>query len=799
MKRSYGRHSDPVRLFPSVSAGLSGDEVRERVAGGWTNYVKKSTAKPTWRIFADNICTYFNLIWAVIIVTLILLGEFDQLFFVAVIVANTAIAIILELRAKYTLEKLNLLTAPQIRTVRDGNTVLLPSDDLVLDDVILLAAGDLVPADCILVDGLVEMNESMLTGESDAVKKGVGEQLFAGSYLISGGCYARIDKVGADSYIQSMAKQVKHFKAPASYLFRDINRIIKYIGIAIIPFAALMLWNNITVSENANWHDAILNTTASVQGIIPAGMFLLITVAFSLGTVKLARKKAQVKDTYSIEMLSRTDTLCLDKTGTITDGTMRVVGQSDIDTLGNMENGSLIGAIMAAQSASNFTSEALSLCYAAPSSLTVLHNIPFSSKRKFTATVFEGVGTCAIGAPEFLSVGALPSRLQEEIDAHAAAGRRVLMLAGSPTPIDGDTLPSDMKPLALVVLEDHIREEAKDTIAWFAENGVRVKIISGDNPVTVAAIAARVGVEGADRYISLEGKTPEEAAENAEEYNVFGRVTPDQKLALVRRLRANGHVVSMTGDGVNDTMALKEADCSIAMADGNEVARSVSNIVLMDNNFAALPGVVREGRQVVNNVQRSATLFLMKTFFTIFFSLFCLFASESYPFEPNSVLMLEVFVTGLPSVLLTLQPNESRIEGRFISSVLARCIPDGMTMLITVSAAMLLSRNLLMLAPAFELSLLVLVLTLTAFFNLLYLCLPINRIRAGCILLSVTGITGMICIAGTTFGVSAFDLTVFITLLLLLGASIPIRLGMQLLYGALTRARARRAAKKKAA
>lgn len=793
MKRFRKRTSDPERYFPSIDQGLCASKVNARAQSGWTNYVKKSTAKPTWRIFVDNICTYFNLIWAVIIATLLLLREYDQFFFVVVIFANTAIAIFFELRAKYTLEKLNLLSVPQIKAVRDGEIGLVSSDDLVLDDVILLSAGELVPADSVILDGIVEMNESMLTGESDAIKKTTGDRIFAGSYLISGGCHARVDKVGADNYIQSMASQVKRFKAPQSYLFRDINRIIKYIGIAIIPFAALMLWNNISSTD---LHAAILKTTASVQGIIPAGMFLLITVAFSLGTVKLARKKAHVKDTYSIEMLSRTDTLCLDKTGTITDGTMRVVKQKDLSTMGDINNATLIGAIMAAQSASNFTSDALLRHYTGGSPYPVLHNIPFSSKRKFTATVFEGVGTCAIGAPEFLALGALLDPLSKEIESYATRGQRVLMLAGSPNITEDDTLPMGMTPLALVVLEDHIREEAKDTIAWFAENNVCAKIISGDNPVTVAAIAARVGVEGADRYISLEGKTPEEAAAYAEDYNVFGRVTPDQKLALVRALRARGHVVSMTGDGVNDTMALKEADCSIAMADGNEVAKSVSNIVLLNNNFAALPSVVREGRQVVNNVQRSATLFLMKTFFTVFFSLFCLCTMQTYPFEPNSVLMLEVFVTGLPSVILTLQPNTSRIEGRFISSVLARCLPDGMTLLISVSAAMMISRYFLHLDPVYELSLLVLVLTLTAFGNLVFLCTPINRIRAGCILLSATGIAGTIFIAGATFGVSAFNFTTLLWLLILLGASFPVRLGMQLLYGAILRRKKRRKEKK---
>ncbi len=798
MKRMRRKTASPPRYSPTTDSGLSSEEVKERVAIGYTNHVKKSSAKPTWRILADNVCTYFNLIWAVIMTVLLFLGEFDQLFFVVVVVANTAIAVITELQAKYTLEKLNLVTRPHIKTVRDGALTSIPSDELVLDDIVLLEAGDQIPADSVILSGTVEVNESMLTGESDAIKKTAGDTLYAGSFLISGGCHARIDRVGEDNYIQSIARRVKEFKAPASYLFRDINRIVKYIGILIIPFSAIMLVNNIFSMELVpapgatldQWigtiSPAIVKTAASLIGMIPSGMFLLITVAFSLGVVKLSRKSAKVKDAYCIEMLARTNMLCLDKTGTITDGTMRVVAEEELARFSDLENADIIASIMAAQTAANFTSDALNRHYHTEKAYTVSYNIPFSSKRKFTATAFAGLGTFAIGAPEFLSVGTLPADLSAKLQEYASQGERVLMLAGSPTETATDTLPEGMQPLALILLEDHIREEAADTLAWFRENRVSIKIISGDNPLTVSAIARRVGVENAEHYISLEGMSDEEVAAIADDYTVFGRVTPDQKLALVRRLRALGYVVSMTGDGVNDTMALKEADCSIAMADGSEVARSLSSIVLLDNNFATLPSVVHEGRQVVNNVQRSSTLFLMKTFLTITLSLFCICATMPYPFDPNSFFMFEVFVTGLPSVLLALQPNNSLIEGRFISTVLKQCIPDGMMILFNVLAVMLLGNIFALSAPE-ALTLEVLVLTVAGFINLVFLCFPLNRIRIGCIALSVGGILGTIFLAGPTFGVVQVTVTGRVLLLLsfFIAVSIPLHFGLSRLYGKL--------------
>ncbi len=775
MKKNQFPKEPPISYDPSPDEGLREEEVAARRAAGLTNYIKRSTAKPTWRIFFDNICTFFNLIWAILIGTLILLNEFDELMFIAVILANTGIAILMELRAKHTLEKLSLMTAPQVTCVRAGVAQRIPADDLVLSDVIRLEAGDQIPADATVLRGICEVNESMLTGETDAIRKGAGDTLFAGSYLISGACCARVTHVGQDNYIQTIAARVKTFKAPQSYLFRDITRMIRWIGIGILPFAGIMYLNNY-YSNGGNIHDALVGTAGSVEGMIPAGMFLLITVAFSLGVLKLARRHTQVRDTYSIEMLSRTDTLCLDKTGTITDGTMRVVAEEAWDAFPGVENRDLIAGILAAQSDRNFTSTALAQHYTVQKALPVSYNIPFSSQRKYTATAFDGLGTFAIGAPEFLSVGILPDALREKIQAYAAAGRRVLMLAGSPCPTQEDALPRDMRPLALVVLEDHIRPEAPDTIAWFRENGVTVKIISGDDPVTVSAIARRVGVAGAERAISLEGMSDEAVAAAAEDYTVFGRVTPEQKLILVRRLRAAGHVVSMTGDGINDTMALKEADCSIAMADGSEVARSLSNIVLQDNNFASLPAVVCEGRQVVNNVQRSSTLFLMKTFFAITFSLLCVFCSVHYPLSPRSLLLFELFVTGFPAVILALEPNSTRIEGRFISSVLKKCIPDGLLILLTVSFTLFCAGPLFGLGEAEASTLLHLVLNATGFLNLVFLCLPLTRVRVGSLLLALVGLVACTACGGSLFAMEALTPAVLLYGALIFLVSIPLHI-----------------------
>ncbi len=792
-----------VRYAPSPEHGLTESEVKTRLSEGQVNQIPDTTAKSYGSIFRENICTFFNLIWAIIFtVNLVVmlvrpdLFKLGNLFFILVIVANTGLAIIQEIRAKIQLERLTMVTAPRITVVRDGVESELLSEEILLDDVLVLTVGNQIPADCILLDGKVEMNESLLTGESDGVKKEAGDTLYAGSFIIAGGCRARVDKVGSDSYIQTIAGAAKAFKTPSSDLFRDITRFIRVIGICIIPFALIMFFSNYRALGDVA--RALLATAGSIQGMIPAGMFLLITVALSVGVIKLSvRNKTQVKDIYSVEMLARTNMLCLDKTGTITDGTMRVV--SDRPLLDNFDIPRAVYGIMHAQNAQNFTSDALLRHYALDCAPTPVYNIPFSSKRKFTATSFDDGRTYAIGAPEFLNVGKLPEDLAEEIAGYADDGQRVLLLAVADGVLTEDLLPP-MTPAALIVLADHIRPEAPDTIRWFRENNVCVKIISGDNPVTVAGIARRVGVENADMCISLDGMSDEEVAAIADKYTVFGRVSPEQKHILVITLKSLGYTVAMTGDGVNDTLALKESDCSIAMMDGSDVARNLSKIVLMDNNFKSLPGVVREGRQVVNNVQRASSLFLMKTFSIITLSILCVLCGIPYFFETGNLTMLEVLVTGLPSVVLALEPSSRLIEGSFLREVLRKCVPDALLMILSTGSVVVLHHAFSMFpdvagvySPEYT-SMLTLALTLAGFINLVFLCFPLTKVRFATAALSLVGLVVCAVLLGANFGVAVITSTMWMILGVLFVCPVPLHVLLSFLWKKLS---ARFAEKKK--
>lgn len=763
-----------VRYFPSITSGLTKKQVQERIALGKINNTKQSSGKSFFRIFFDNICTFFNLIWAVVLVALIAVGAYSDLLFIIVIICNMAIAIFQEIKAKVTVERLSYVTAPKINTVRDGELEKIPANKLCLDDVIKLNAGNQIPTDCVLMEGKIEVNESMLTGESLGVKKIAGDTLFAGSYIISGGCYARVNKVGKESYIQSVAMQAKKFKSPESNLFKDINRLVKLIGIIIIPIGGLMLLNNY-FAYGQNINIAVAKTCGSITGMVPAGMFLLITIALSLGVIKLGRKKTLVQDIYSIEMLARTNVLCLDKTGTITDGTIRVCEHINLKHLNGVGNEQIMANMLNAQSSNNQTSNALVLFYKKANDFYVEQNIEFSSKRKFTATSFSGLGTFAFGAPEFLHVGTLDKKIQEFIFKKQNEGKRIIMLAHSDEYLikDKDELPYYMEPLAIIVMEDHIREDAIETIKWFKDNDVKIKIISGDNPFTVANIAKRVGVENADACISLEGVSLTEVEKMVESFTVFGRVSPEQKHVIIKTLKKQGNTVAMTGDGVNDTLALKEADCSIAMADGSEVARNLSNIVLLDSKFSSLPAVVKEGRQVINNVQRSSTLFLMKTVFTILLSFITIVTLSPYPFSPSQLLILEMFVIGLPSVILAIQPNSSLIKGDFIPEVLKRALPSGLLMLFNVLVVIFLAGLNLLNAAQYQTAS-TLVLVGTGFINLVYLCKPFNILRAICVGVSGALILASIIAFGSLFGITAVSLKVVLVFAVLMGISIPL-------------------------
>lgn len=772
MAKKNKKNFEVVRYNPTIDKGLNSLQLKGRYDEKLTNKTKQGSGKSFFRILFDNIVTFFNFIWLLILVALIAVGSYSDLLFIIVIVANTLISIIQECKAKITVEKLSVVTLPRVKVVRNSKQVEVQTSNIVLDDVIILEIGNQIPADSIILDGKVEVNESLLTGESDAVKKQKGDTLLAGSFIISGSCYARVDKVGKDSYIQSVASEAKKFKSPNSNLYKDINLIIKYIGIGIIPVGGLMFINNF-YSYGQNIKIAITKTCGALTGMIPAGMFLLITIALAVGVIKLARKKTLVQDLFSIEMLARANVLCLDKTGTITDGTMEVSEVVQLNTLDGVENENVIANILNAQKTNNSTSNALLLKFGKNNDFKVVANIEFSSKRKFTATSFENLGTFAFGAAEFLNCN-LNEKLKQMIYDYSAEGKRVLMLVHSPQMLsDEESLPQNTTPLALITIEDHIRDDAIETIKWFKENNVDIKIISGDNPITVSNIAKRVGVENADACVSLEGLSLQEVEKIADKFTIFGRVSPEQKHTIIKTLKKQGNIVAMTGDGVNDTLALKEADCSIAMADGSEVARSLSNLVLMDSKFSSLPSVVKEGRQVINNVQQSSTLFLMKTLFTITLSLFSIVTLSGYPFQPVQLFLLELFVIGLPSVILALQPNTKLIKGNFIPVVLKRSIPSGILMFINVLAVIIFMRFGWLDAEEYQ-TLSTITLIATGYINLFFLCLPLNKLRIGCLSISLLCIVVAIVAMGDFFGMTMFSLKVLLMLLGFVFASIPL-------------------------
>ncbi|MDD4815753.1 MAG: HAD-IC family P-type ATPase [Clostridia bacterium] len=769
MKKENKKKIDIVRYNPNIENGLSNIQYQERKNQKLINKSKNKTSKSYLGIILQNTFTYFNLIWAIIIFAYIYVGSYNNLLFVIVIFLNTFIAILQECKAKHTVEKLSLITAPKIQVVRNSETKKIFSTNLVLDDIIILEVGNQIPADSILVSGFVEVNESLLTGESIAIRKKEYDQLLAGSFIVSGTCYARVNKIGNESYIQTIAKEAKKFKSPNSNLFKDLNVIIKYIGIAIIPIAIIMFINNFYVSNDFNI--AIIKTCGALTGLVPAGMFLLVTIALAVGVVKLSKKHTLIQNLYSIEMLARIDMLCLDKTGTITDGTMTVTNVEFLEQ--NESFDKIIQSCLNAHKTNNSTSQALVKYFGNDLYYFADKIISFSSDRKYNATYFKEFGTYVMGAPEFVCKN-INKKLLEKIGSYYEQGKRVLLLAHTDKSIiDEDTeLNKSTKPYAIIVIEDHIREDAIETINWFKENGVKIKIISGDNPTTVSNIAKRVGVEDADRCVSLDGVSLIDVSKLADNFTIFGRVSPEQKHKLIKTLKNKGYVVAMTGDGVNDTLALKEADCSVAMADGSDVARNISNIVLMDSKFSSLPSVVKEGRQVINNIQNSSTLFLMKTFFAFFFSLFVIGLHTTYPFESVHLILIEVFVIGIPSFILALEPNSEKIKGEFIAVVLKKAMPSALLLFVNVGIIMILDKFAII-SPYETITLTVMVLTITGLLNLIRLCFPITLLRLATILLSSVLILLSVLIIPEFFDIY-FSERVFAILGIIVLISIPV-------------------------
>lgn len=674
-------YENAERIKAKADKGLKLSQVQERIDNGYVNLVHDKNKKTYFQIFMKNICTFFNLLCLVVAVALIAVGAFDNILFMVIIIANTTIGIVQEIRAKKTMEKISLVTAPTALVIRDGKKYEIPVKEIVLDDIIMFSLGKQISADCIVVSGEVEVNESLLTGESNFIKKKVGDRLLSGSYVVSGECVARADAVGDASYSAQLSAKAKEYTRPKSELTKSMRAIISIIGIIIIPLGILMLYNNYVQVDGGSM-ETIKKTAGSIIGMIPAGMFLLTSVALAVGVVKLATKRTLVQDLYGIEMLSRVNVLCLDKTGTITDGTMVVTEVEPLNKqLSRADLEKIMGSMMNELGDNNATSTAMLEYFGKNDSMKPVAKMPFSSARKLSAVSFSNGNTYILGASEFV-LDEVSKEIEDKVKDYAKQGKRVILLAKARGKIEKDELPSGAKPLALIAIEDRIRENAPETLRWFQDNDVDLKIISGDNPITVSEIAKRVGVPNAHKYINLYGMNDQQVIECVDKYTVFGRVTPEQKSVLVKALKQKGHKVGMTGDGVNDILALKEADCSIAMASGSDATRNVSSLVLLDSNFASMPDIVAEGRRVVNNITKSSSLFLMKTFFTIFLSILCLTLAISYPFTPNSVLLLEIFTIGIPSFFLALQPNKDPIRGNFLVNLIVKSIPGAFLLLL---------------------------------------------------------------------------------------------------------------------
>ena len=689
MEEPLRRHVPVLETNPET--GLSSAQAQDRMDAGWGNLPIDPPGKTVGQIIKSNIFTYFNMLFFVLAAFVLVFGTWQNAMFLGVVFANIAIGIVQELRSKRTLDKLTLLTAPHGFVIRDGRQRKIPTSEMVRDDIVVFSAGSQIYADAVVVSGECSANEALITGEADEIKKTPGSELLSGSFVVSGECRARLTQVGADSYANRLTLEAKEAKPPQqSEMMRSLTRLVQVIGIAIIPLGVLMAVKEI-VWLGRSVSDGVVATVASLIGMIPEGLYLLTSMALAAGVVRLAQKKTLVHDMGCIETLARVDVLCVDKTGTVTENKMTV---EDVVPLcpDRFEEGD-IRLIMAdyvgAMRADNDTMAALRRYFTGEVKQPAVKAVPFTSAKKIGGVSFHEDETYLLGAPDVL-LGERYGKYAAQIDAYSAKGCRVLLLALYDGQPDDETLDADMLPISLILLSNKIRAEAPDTFKYFAEQGVAIKVISGDNAMAVSEVAKRAGIKGAESYVDARTlETDEDIAAAVEKYTVFGRVTPDQKRRFVRALKAAGHTVAMTGDGVNDVLALKEADCSIAMASGSDAASQVSHIVLLESNFAAMPSVVAEGRRVINNIERSAALFLVKNIFSFSLAVISLIFTLPYPVTSAQMSLVSALTIGAPGFVLAMEPNTARIKGKFLPNVIYRALPGGLTDLILVLGVIL--------------------------------------------------------------------------------------------------------------
>lgn len=670
-----------ARIETTADTGLTQAQVKERMEKGWSNAPVDSPSKTTKEIIISNVFTYFNLIFLVIAVLLLLVGAFRDLTFLPVIICNTLIGIIQEIRSKKVLDKLRVLNAPKATVVREGKLQTIPAEKTVLDDVVKFQAGNQICADATVIDGEVQVNESLLTGESDEITKKPGDTLMSGSFVVSGSCLGRLEQVGADSYISKLTLEAKATKeGEQSEMIRSLDKLVQIVGFLIIPIGIVLFGQQYLLGDSSI-KTSMQAMVAAIIGMIPEGLYLLASVALVVSVMRLATKKVLVHDMKCIETLARVNVLCVDKTGTITENTMKV---HDVVSLEPYEKEELpplkelLGDFAHAMSKDNITMAAMQEYFTQGSGQVATSVTSFSSAFKYSSVTFHTT-SYVLGAPEFVLRDDYEI-YKETIESYGSEGYRVLVFGRYEGTPDGKALTEAVVPYGLVLLANPIRKEAWETFQYFADQGVDIKVISGDNPVTVSKVASQAGIANADNYIDASQlKTPDDIKQAVLKYTVFGRVTPDQKRQFVRALKEAGKTVAMTGDGVNDVLALKDADCSIAMASGSDAAAQASQLVLLESNFSCMPSVVLEGRRVVNNIERSASLFLVKNIFSFLLSLFSMAFMITYPLEPSQISMVAMFTIGIPAFLLAMEPNKKMIEGHFLTNVLLKALPAGLT------------------------------------------------------------------------------------------------------------------------
>lgn len=752
MKKALKTTNEIVRYNPDCNSGLSTDQINQRKKD---NLVNNDTTVPTKtipRIFFENIVTLFNILNILLAIAILCVGSYKNLLFMGVIICNTLIGTFQEIRAKKAVDKLSLISSTKVNVVRNSKIEHIPIKELVLDDIVYLKNGNQIVSDCIVVDGKCEVNESLLTGESDPITKKKGDMLLSGSFIVSGSCKAKIEHIGNQNYAAKISNDAKYIKKVNSEIMYTLNLIIKIISFIIIPLGIMLFYKQFNIVESNTYQNAVVHTVAALIGMIPEGLILLTSTVLAVGVIRLSKQKVLVQELYCIETLARVDTLCLDKTGTITDGNMEVINTVEIDKSFSNKINEIMSSMVYALNDNNPTFNAIRDKFGNKKVYDAIKSIPFSSEKKWSGVYFKNEGSFILGAAEFILNNNI-AEIEDELKEYASKNR-VLILAHSDNDFNGEDIPKDTYPIAFIIINDKIRKQAKETLKYFKEQGVDIKIISGDNVLTVSNVAKAAGLDNADNYIDATTlENDEDLKQAAQKYSVFGRVTPQQKKKLIVALKDQGHTVAMTGDGVNDVLSLKEADCSVAMASGSDAARNVSQLVLLNSCFDSMPKVVAEGRRSINNIQRSASLFLVKTLYSLLLSILFIFINMPYPFMPIQMTLISMFTIGIPSFILALEPNNERIKGNFFINIISKSIPAAISVVLNI-LSVILATNIFKLSIEEFLTISVILTGYTGLLLLFKISLPLNNIRKVLIILMSSGFA-----AGIIFGREIFSLT----------------------------------------